>query len=91
MKAVAVVVPSAGPRLASASSEALRCLRGVLEPFSDPSIKVDLLLFATPGHPRVPGIDFEERRQMTVEDEGVEMSLLDVDHSPTRRLIEITR
>jgi hypothetical protein len=65
--------------------------RFVLEPFSDPSIKVDLLLFAKPGHPRVPGIDFEERRQMTVEDEGVETSLLDVDHSPTRRLMGITQ
>ena len=63
----------------------------VLEPFSDPSIKVDLLLFAKPGPPRVSGIDFEEGRQMTVEDEGVETSLLDVDHSPTRRLMEITR
>jgi len=65
--------------------------RCVLEPFPDPSIKVDLLLFATPGHPRVSGIDFEERRQMIVEDEGVETSLLNVVHSPTRRLMEITR
>ena len=62
--------------------------RCVQEPFSDPSIKVDLL---RPGHPRVPGIDFEDRRQMIVDDEGAETSLLDVDHSPTRRLIEITR
>ena len=65
--------------------------RCILEPFSEPSIKVDLLPFATPGHRRVPGIDFEERRQMIVEDEGVETSLLDVDHSPTRRMMEITR
>jgi hypothetical protein len=65
--------------------------RCVLEPFPDPSIKVDLLLFATPGHPRVSGIDFEERRQMIVEDEGVETSLLNVVHLPTRRLMEITR
>jgi hypothetical protein len=65
--------------------------RCVLEPFSDPSINVDLLLFATLGHPRVSSIDFEERRQMTVEDERVETSLPDVDHSSTRRLMEITR
>ena len=44
-------------------------IRCVLEPLPDPSIKVDLRLVAMPTRPRVCGINFEVRLQMTVEGE----------------------
>jgi hypothetical protein len=60
MKTVVVEVLPAALRQANASSEALRCPHGVLEPLPDPSIEVDLRLVATSTLPRA-GDNFEDQ------------------------------